>query len=269
MDGLNGNAHPAGQDPLCGQGANPAPDRLSPAPLFWNGRPLAVLVTCEHAGNRVPEDLAPLFAGHEALLASHRGYDAGATDLARALVREFAAPLLATFVTRLVADSNRSPGRRGLFSTFTKSLPASEKRRILAAHHTPHRQGVADAVAANWQKGLATLHLAAHTFTPVLNGQTRRADVGLLYDPTRLTERELCAAWRMDLLARAPGLAVLRNSPYRGASDGLATWLRRSHPESAYMGVEIELNQKHLGDTADWAKLVDHVTLALRAALAR
>ncbi|GAB6038886.1 N-formylglutamate amidohydrolase [Fundidesulfovibrio butyratiphilus] len=252
------NDNPTGQAPVRDPGAGP---------FVWNGRPLAVLITCEHAGNRVPEELSPLFAGQDDLLASHRGYDAGAMELARALGREFSAPILATFVTRLVADCNRSPGRQGLFSTFTKSLPVSEKRRILDIHHSPHRRSVAEAVAANRERGLTTLHVGAHTFTPVLGDQVRRADVGLLYDPARLAERELCAAWRLALLARAPGLAVLRNSPYRGASDGLTTWLRRAHPESAYLGVELELNQKYLADSAGWTGLVRHVTLALRAVL--
>ena len=38
----------------------------------------ALIITCEHGGNEVPAAYAPLFAGHEALLPTHRGWDAGA-----------------------------------------------------------------------------------------------------------------------------------------------------------------------------------------------
>ena len=41
------------------------------------------LITCEHGGNRIPPRYRDLFAGCEALLQSHRGYDPGALTLAR------------------------------------------------------------------------------------------------------------------------------------------------------------------------------------------
>ena len=41
------------------------------------------------------------------------------------------------------------------------------------------------AVAARKQ----VLHVAVHSFTPVLHGERRNADVGLLYDPARPRER--------------------------------------------------------------------------------
>ena len=36
-----------------------------------------ILVTCEHAGNRIPAEYRSLFRGASALLRSHRGYDPG------------------------------------------------------------------------------------------------------------------------------------------------------------------------------------------------
>lgn len=39
------------------------------------------LITCEHGGNEVPTAFARLFRGHRRLLATHRGYDAGAWSL--------------------------------------------------------------------------------------------------------------------------------------------------------------------------------------------
>ena len=49
--------------------------------------PHALLITCEHGGNRVPHAYRNLFASASRLLQSHRGYDAGALALAREIAR--------------------------------------------------------------------------------------------------------------------------------------------------------------------------------------
>lgn len=78
--------------------------------------PFDTIITCEHGGRAVPVALAPLFAGHEELLASHRGWDPGALDLAERLTRRLAAPLHAARTSRLVVDLNRSLHAPDLFS---------------------------------------------------------------------------------------------------------------------------------------------------------
>lgn len=86
-------------------------------------------------------------------------------------------------------------------------------------------------------------HLSVHSFTPTLDGQTRNADAGLLYDPGRPRERECCTAWQRAMRTADPRLRVRRNYPYRGVSDGLTTHLRRVFPPEDYLGIELELNQ--------------------------
>jgi len=112
------------------------------------------------------------------------------------------------------------------------------------------------------------IHIAAHSFTPVLDGVARTADVGLLYDPARAGEVHLCARWQAALAALAPQLRTRRNYPYRGKSDGLCSWLRRRFDERAYVGIELEVNQKHVfRGGASWQALRDGLTAALQAAL--
>jgi predicted N-formylglutamate amidohydrolase len=102
-------------------------------------------------------------------------------------------------------------------------------------------------VAEQVRRGRRVVHLGVHSFTPVLDGKVRRAELALLYDPRRPLERALCSAWADGLATALPHLAVRRNQPYRGASDGLTTWLRRRFPAEAYLGIEIEVNQRLLG----------------------
>lgn len=210
----------------------------------------ALLVTCEHAGNAVPARWAHCFARAraQALLRSHRGWDPGALELARGLTRVLGAPLVANTTTRLLADANRPPGHPDLFSRFTASLSADERRAILRAAHARHWSEVEHRVKGALARRRLVLHLSVHSFTPVLNGVARNCDVGLLYDPRRARERALCARWKALLEARAPELRVRSNYPYRGTSAALTTSLRRAFPADRYLGIELELNQ------ATWAR---------------
>ena len=77
-----------------------------------------------------------------------------------------------------------------------------------------------------------------------MNGKVRDADVGLLYDPTRRGEADLCARWKASLAVIAPQLRVRRTDPYAGKGDGLTSALRVAFPGSAYIGIELEVNQQ-------------------------
>jgi predicted N-formylglutamate amidohydrolase len=87
------------------------------------------------------------------------------------------------------------------------------------------------------------IHISSHSFTGDLDGHVRRADVGLLYNPARSGEAELCARWKAALAALAPELRIRRNYPYAGKGDGLTSYLRLRFPRRVYIGIELELNQ--------------------------
>ncbi len=222
----------------------------------------SIVLTCEHGGHRVPAPYRPLFRGADRVLESHRGWDPGALELARGLARRLDAPLFPATVSRLVVELNRSLGHPRFFSEFTRGLDREASERLIEEHWHPYRRTVEDAIRAAEGR---VLHLSVHSFTPVLDGEVRRADVGLLYDPSRPAERDFCVAWQADLRRRLPGLAILRNVPYRGTSDGFTTHLRRRLSPSQYLGIELEVNQKYpLGDRATWRT----VRRAIEASLA-
>lgn len=202
---------------------------------------IAFIVSCEHARNRVPPGLRRLFKGKARLLAGHEAYDRGALDYAGLLARRLAAPLFAGEITRLVVDLNRSPRHPALFSSFTRTLPETQRREILRSHYFPYRMSIEEEVARHAGRGVWVCHFSCHSFTPVLNGVSRCADIALLYDPARPRERELCRMLCASLAGL--GLRVRRNFPYRGVADGLTTALRRLNLDAAYGGIEIEINQ--------------------------
>jgi predicted N-formylglutamate amidohydrolase len=227
-----------------------------------------LVVSCEHGGREVPAAYTAFFAGHEALLNSHRGWDAGAFQLGRQIAEAFAAPLYASTTTRLLIDLNRSMGHRHLFSEVTRGLARLQRQEIVSRHYRPHRDAVECEIARRVAAGEQVIHIASHSFTPQLNGVVRRADVAWLYDPRRTREADLAQRWRAELAQRAPGLRLRRNYPYQGRSDGLASLLRKRHPDEAYIAVELEVNQRFVQrGGAAWTALRRHLVESLAAAL--
>jgi predicted N-formylglutamate amidohydrolase len=226
------------------------------------------LITCEHGGNRIPLRYRTLFAGFEALLQTHRGYDAGALALAEDLAKALAAPLFAVTTSRLLIDLNRSIGHPRLYSEATREAPARVRREVLERYYRPHRNKVEADIAAAVARGGRVIHIASHSFTPAVDGMVRNADIGLLYDPARRGEAELCRRWQARLRTSAPELKVRRNYPYAGKSDGFTTYLRRRFPAAAYVGIELEINQKHVfNGRRQWRALRGQVIEALRQAM--
>jgi len=207
-------------------------------------RPVFV-ISCEHAGNRVPAPYRPLFKGAEAALRSHRGWDPGAAGIARALAAALSVRPILHHDTRLLADTNRSEDNPECFSELTRRLAAGDREALLDRVHRPHRARVRQAAEAAIEPGGLCVHLSVHTFTPVLDGLERDVDVGLLFDPERTVELDLVEAWRARILDAEPELRVRPNAPYLGTDDGLTTTLRAALPDARYAGIEVEVNQRH------------------------
>jgi predicted N-formylglutamate amidohydrolase len=230
--------------------------------------PVKILITCEHGGNKIPTGYRPLFRDHREALQSHRGYDPGALSLARDLARVLDAELVFSTTSRLLVELNRSPNHRQVLSDATRGLSAPERERLMQRYYWPYRNRVEAQVSGAIQAGERVAHISSHSFTPRLHGITRRADVGLLYDPSRDRERELCTAWRNGIMHANPALVVRRNYPYRGTGDGVTTHLRKLHGDGRYAGIELEVNQKHtLGEPDGWRALRRVLVSTLQQAL--
>ena len=228
----------------------------------------ACIITCEHGGNRIPAPYRQLFQGRRALLDSHRGYDPGALVVAKELARAFEAPLVTSTVSRLLVDLNRSIGHPHLFSAATRGAPGNLRAQIVKEYYRPYRARVERLVGQSVSRGRRVIHISSHSFTPELDGKVRRADVGLLYHPARHGEAELCARWKASFSACAPDLRVRRNYPYAGKGDGLTSHLRRRFLHGAYVGIELEINQKIVFAAGrGWTALRGVLIASLRAAL--
>ena len=230
-----------------------------------------VLLTCEPGGAEVPAKYRGLFRTRAAqsALRSHRGSDHGALWLAKSLQRSLRAPLLASTVTRLLVDLNRSLGHPQLFSEFSRPLDPTARVTLLESLYYPHRDRVESWIREQSGHGDRTLHIGVHSFTPALGGEMRAADVGLLYDPSRSAEQSFCRAWKQAIHGVDSELRVRRNYPFLGKADGLVTHLRAVFGPRAYVGIEVEVNQALLR-TADGRRRTARATSrSLRLLLGR
>ena len=184
-----------------------------------------------------------------ALLASHRGFDPGALDVARRLARAWRAPLVAATTTRLLVDLNRSPHNPAVFSAHharrCRARAATRCSRAITA-----RTGSACARRSP-RAGRGVLHLAVHSFTPVLRGVAARLRDR---DPLRPEAARASARSRSPgsggSRARCPGSACAATRPTAATADGLTTALRRELPARRYLGIELELNQRLIASAA-------------------
>ena len=200
------------------------------------------------------------------MLDSHRGLVSGALECARAFGKALGVEPFTATVSRLVVDLNRSPTHKNVFSEYTRGLSRDERAAAMERHYWPYRTAVEEAVSTAVAEGGGLLHVSAHSFTPVLRGEVRNCDIGFLYDPARDGEVAFVERWHAALAAAAPELRIRRNYPYRGVSDALVTHLRRRYGARGYVGIELEVNQKH-HRTPGWKKLVAVLaaTLAIAA----
>lgn len=212
--------------------------------------------------------LRPLFKNNAEVLESHRGYDKGALELARHLSKALDAPLVAATISRLVVDLNRSLGNRNLYSEFTRTLPKSQRDALIAEHYLPYRRAVEEGIETLLAKNARVIHISVHSFAPMMDGEPRDADIGLLYDPARKNEVAFVKEWLAELHQAMPDAKLRRNYPYKGAADGLTTALRRKWDDAVYAGIELEINQALLNDAAKRGALKKALATTLRASIA-
>ena len=185
------------------------------------GRRSRFLITCDHACNRFPERLGDL--GVSATERQrHIAWDIGALGVARRLAAALDAPLIYQQYSRLVIDANRDPGRADSIPLRSEStdIPgnkelspsARELRRVEIFE--PYHAAIRAELDARAARGVDTLYVSVHSFTPVYLGNARRWQAGVLWRSDRAFAALLLAGLR-----REHGLEIGDNQPYSLQSD--------------------------------------------------
>ena len=204
-----------------------------------SGAGLGVVLTCEHASQRMP---APWEwpESDRWLVGTHWAYDIGAAELTRELAQELGASAVLSRFTRLLCDANREESDPTLFREvadghpveLNRSLSLEERARRVERLWRPYHAAVDRTVRA----ATAPLVLAVHTFTPVYEGEARELEVGVLFD----AEEEL--AEDLALALRRERLIVDLNEPYSGRA-GLIYSADRHARAHGRRALELEVRQ--------------------------
>ncbi|MEZ4796754.1 MAG: N-formylglutamate amidohydrolase [Flavobacteriaceae bacterium] len=219
------------------------------------------MLTCEHGGNKIPQEHKHLFH-NQSVLQSHRGYDLGSLDVFNHL-KPLSEASKFSETTRLLIELNRSLHHKNLFSEYTKTLSKKEMKLLISDYYLLYRNEVESTIKKYIKEKQTVLHISVHSFTPNLNGNERHCDIGLLYDSRKPNEKEFCKLFKDKLSKLDNTLNVRYNYPYLGKADGFTTYLRKQFPNN-YLGIELEINQKHSKDNVMNSKLKTDLLLALQ-----
>jgi predicted N-formylglutamate amidohydrolase len=196
---------------------------MTEPPFLIDGaeRPGRWLVTCDHATNRVPPEIAGGDLGiPPAEMARHIAWDIGAGGLARALGRHLGAPVILANFSRLVIDPNRGEDDPtlvmqlydGTIIPANRGVDAAEVARRLDLLHRPYHAALGALAAARPDRVI----VAVHSFTPCLRGRAPRPwHVGVLSAGDRRLSDAL-----LDALRAGGELCVGDNEPYAGHLPG-------------------------------------------------
>jgi predicted N-formylglutamate amidohydrolase len=203
---------------------------------------MKLVLSCEHGGNEIPEKYQYLFKNNKTVLDVHNGYDLGALDVFNFLEPLSSASFFST-ESRLLIELNRSLHHKNLFSKFSSNLSFEEKK-VLINDYKFYRNAVEVAIKQYIDQKESVLHIAVHSFTPILNSIERNCDIGLLYDSTNRREKFFSSLFKKELLFLENTLKIRCNYPYLGSADGFTSYLRKQFLTN-YIGIEIEINQKY------------------------
>jgi predicted N-formylglutamate amidohydrolase len=225
------------------------------------------LIACDHATNRVPEEVRGGSLGLcEAEMGRHIAYDPGAAGLALMLGARLGAPVILSNFSRLVIDPNRGEDDPTLIMRLydgtiipaNRHVDAAETARRIALLYAPYHAAYARLAARRPD----TVIVAIHSFTRALRGRPPRPwHIGVLY--SHLDDRLSRALLRH---LRAEGdLCVGDNEPYAGHLPGDA--IDRHALQAGRHNTLIELRQDLIGDDAAQARWAARLAPLLEAAL--
>ncbi|WP_119392949.1 N-formylglutamate amidohydrolase [Taklimakanibacter lacteus] len=218
------------------------PDEGEPVIVVNGDGKSPVVLVCEHAGKVIPRSLGSLGLSDEEL-SRHIAWDIGAEAVSRLVAKALDAPLLVQRYSRLVYDCNRppeSPDAMPVMSETTRipgndNLTPENRLARISEIYRPFHDRVARLLDHRAARGISSLFVTIHSFTPVYKGARRLLDLGVLHDrDTRLADKLLAAFGRLK------DVVVKRNEPY-GPEDGVCHTLNlHAQPRGlAYAMLEI------------------------------
>ena len=230
-----------------------APDEPAPFVILNEDAILPVLLVCDHASNRFPRSLGTMGLDYLDRV-SHIALDIGVNAVAKALADNLGATAVLCQYSRLIVDCNREliddsaflECSNGVDVPGNHNLQESEKERRASEIYWPYHNAIKDQIARLKKHGINPVVISIHSFTPVMNGNNREWEMGVLWDKDPLT-----AEIFLTRLVEA-GYLVGDNKPYSGKDP--EDFTIDYHAESTglpHVGIEICQNLINHDDGAE------------------
>jgi len=194
-----------------------APDEPGP---FRVMNPLAekpILLLCDHASHRFPKSLGDMGLDPFARRC-HLAIDIGAGALTESLSESLGVTAVLHNYSRLVVDCNRQLMDPGAFLEYgdgilvpgNRNLHLADKDLRADALYWPYHRAIDEQVQRLRNAGPPPAFIAVHSFTPVLNGESRAWQIGVLWDKDERLRHIFLEGFR------DAGYYVGDNVPYSG-----------------------------------------------------
>lgn len=227
------------------------------------------LLACEHASNHLPAQYGTLGLP-VAELSRHIAWDPGALPVAERMAVLLDAPLVASRISRLVADCNRPIDAPDLIWEISEStvipgnaaLDRGERDRRVELAWRPFHDRLERTIATRRAAARPTFLVTIHTYTPVWKGVARRWHVGIIHD-----EDERLSGPLLEGLRAEPGLVVGDNEPYAPKDRVYYTLERHARPLGLPC-VMIEIRNDLVADTAGQVAWAERLARLLASATA-
>lgn len=243
-----------------GQDNNPtdtllAPDEPGPFRVLNPLAEVPILLVCDHASHRFPRKLGDMGLDPFARRC-HLAVDIGAGKLTSSLAESLKVTAVVQNYSRLVVDCNRQLMDPSAFLQYgdgilvpgNRNLHQDQKDLRANALYWPYHRAIEEQIVRLEKIGPAPAFIAVHSFTPVLDGEARPWQIGILWDK----DERLREVFLEDF--RAAGYVVGDNEPYSGKAPQDYTIDR--HAEARGLPhIGIEIRQDLLGDKAGIAEV--------------
>lgn len=219
-----------------------------------------ILLVCDHASRRFPKSLGTMGLDPVARRC-HLALDIGAGSLTEKLAASLGATAVLCQYSRLIVDCNRQLMDPGAFLEFgdgvvvpgNRNLHQAEKDARANEIYWPYHEAVDGQIKRLREVSVNPVLVSIHSFTPVMNGESRTWEMGVLWDQDRATAK----IFVHDL--RAAGYLVGDNEPYSGKAPQDFTIDHHAERISLpHVGIEIRQDLIHHGDGVDAIAAVMH-----------
>ncbi len=229
------------------------PDSLAP-----------VLLVCDHASRRFPAALGTMGLDPFARRC-HLAVDIGAGLLTERLADSLNVTAVLCQYSRLIVDCNRQLMDPGAFLEFSDGVIVPGNRNLRRAEkdlrareiYWEYHKAIEREMDRLRQQDIVPVFVAIHSFTPVMNGEARTWEMGVLWDKDRVTAEMFIH----DL--RKTGYLVGDNEPYSGKAP--QDFTIDHHAESIelpHVGIEVRQDLIHHEDGVSRIAEIMHDVIA-------